>query len=61
METASELGLYEFSQDVTFTSPSTAASVVLAQSANGRELWRTEGDGRSYNEWLQSLIDVASH
>lgn len=33
---------YAFSQDYTFTSPSTAAAVVLGRSANGRTEWRDE-------------------
>lgn len=36
---------YEFSQDCTFTSPSTAATVVLARSANGCIEWK-DGSGR---------------
>ena len=31
---------YSFTQDYTFSSPSTAASVVLGRSANGRAEWK---------------------
>jgi len=37
-----EGGKYVFTQDYVFTSPSTAAGVVLGRSANGREEWRTK-------------------
>lgn len=40
---------YEFSQDYTFTSPSTAAAVVLGRSANGRVEWKDER-GRTLKE-----------
>lgn len=37
---------YLFSQDYEFSSPSTAAGVVLGRAANGRQEWQTE-DGRT--------------
>ena len=41
---AAEGGGYRFSQDYVFTSPSTAAAVVLGRSANGRIEWKdTQG------------------
>jgi hypothetical protein len=40
---------FTFSQDHIFSSPSTAASVVLARSANGRTEWRTP-DGMTLKE-----------
>ena len=36
---------YAFTQDYTFSSPSTAASVVLGRSANGRVDWK-DAQGR---------------
>jgi Domain of unknown function (DUF4357) len=39
-------GLYAFSQDYSFSSPSTAAAVVLGRSANGRVEWKA-ADGRT--------------
>jgi hypothetical protein len=33
-------GLYRFTQDYSFSSPSTAAAVVLGRSANGRIEWK---------------------
>lgn len=44
---------YQFSQDYIFTSPSTAAAVVLGRSANGQIEWKTE-EGKTLKE-LQSL------
>ena len=44
-----QAGLYQFTQDYTFSSPSTAASVLLGRSANGRVEWKGE-DGRTLNE-----------
>ncbi|MBY0412187.1 MAG: GIY-YIG nuclease family protein [Burkholderiaceae bacterium] len=42
-------GLYQFTQDYSFSSPSTAAAVVLGRSANGRVEWKTV-DGRTLKE-----------
>ena len=46
---AMQAGLYQFTQDYTFSSPSTAAAVVLGRSANGRVEWKGE-DGRTLKE-----------
>ena len=43
---AIEGGGYHFSQDYVFTSPSTAAAVVLGRSANGRIEWK-DAQGRT--------------
>ena len=42
-------GLFQFTQDYTFSSPSTAAAVVLGRSANGRVEWKA-ADGRTLKE-----------
>jgi hypothetical protein len=42
-------GLYQFTQDYTFSAPSTAAAVVLGRSANGRVEWKG-ADGRTLKE-----------
>lgn len=42
-------GLFQFTQDYSFSSPSTAAAVVLGRSANGRVEW-TAADGRTLKE-----------
>ncbi len=42
-------GLYQFTQDYSFSAPSTAAAVVLGRSANGRIEWKA-ADGRTLKE-----------
>ena len=42
-------GLFQFTQDYTFSAPSTAAAVVLGRSANGRVEWKAL-DGRTLKE-----------
>ncbi len=46
---AREDGEYQFTQDCSFSSPSTAADVVLGRSANGRIEWKAT-DGRTLKE-----------
>ncbi|MBX9899364.1 MAG: GIY-YIG nuclease family protein [Burkholderiaceae bacterium] len=48
---------YVFTQDYSFSSPSTAAAVVLGRSSNGRTEWK-DGHGRTLKE-LQMLQAVA--
>lgn len=49
-------GLYQFTQDYSFSSPSTAAAVVLGRSANGRIEWKA-ADGRA----LKELQEAEAH
>jgi hypothetical protein len=46
---ATQNGCHLFTQDYTFSSPSSAAAVVLGRSANGRIEWK-EGNGRTLKE-----------
>lgn len=39
---AEDNGVLTFQQDHAFTSPSTAAAVVLGRNSNGREVWKTD-------------------
>ena len=48
---AVDAGGYRFTQDYAFSSPSTAAAVVLGRSANGRIEWK-DAQGRTL-KWLQ--------
>ncbi len=48
-------GLYQFTQDYSFGSPSTAASVVLGRSANGRVEWKN-ADGRTLKEIQEAQV-----
>lgn len=42
--------------DVSFSSPSGAASLVTGTSVNGREFWRIQGTNQTYNQWDQERI-----
>lgn len=44
---------YSFTQNYTFSSPSTAACVVLGRSANGRKEWK-DAQGRALKELQES-------
>lgn len=46
---ALQSGLFQFTQDYTFSAPSTAVAVVLGRSANGRVEWKAS-DGRTLKE-----------
>lgn len=48
---------YEFSQDYTFSSPSTAAAVILGRSANGRIEWKDKA-GRTLKDLQESLSET---
>lgn len=47
---------YKLTQDFRFSSPSTAASVLLGRRANGRTEWRTQ-DGRTLRDVQEQAID----
>lgn len=49
--------LFRFAQDYVFSSPSTAAAVILGRSANGRVEWKDAG-GRTLKA-LQGLVEAA--
>ena len=42
---------YRFATDVAFPSPSAAATIVMARSANGQTEWKERGSGRPYRQW----------
>lgn len=50
-----EAGLYRFTQDYSFSSPSTAAAVVLGRSANGRIEWK-DAKGRTLKELQEAEV-----
>ena len=52
---AQEAGLYRFTQDYSFSSPSTAAAVVLGRSANGRIEWK-DAQGRTLKELQEAQL-----
>jgi hypothetical protein len=49
-----------FTQDFAFTSPSTAAGVVLGRTANGRVEWRTS-DGATLKELQEAELETVAH
>lgn len=50
---------FVFGEDVGFSSPSAAASVVCAGNTNGRIAWKVENTGQTYQEWYdQKLADA---
>ena len=49
---------YRLSQDYVFTSPSTAAGVLLGSSSNGRDDWKAP-DGRSLKELQEEKLKAA--
>ncbi|MCQ1779124.1 GIY-YIG nuclease family protein [Neorhizobium galegae] len=49
----------EFSEDVTFNSPSAAAAVIRNRNTNGRTSWRTASTGQTLKEWQdRQLVSV---
>lgn len=48
--------LLTFAADVTFSSPSAAASIVSARSASGPLEWKIQPQGLSYRDWRASRI-----
>jgi hypothetical protein len=48
-------GVYVFTEDVPFTSPSAAAAIIRGQSTNGREYWKLK-NGKKYGEWFDERI-----
>lgn len=51
---------YVFTEDVAFSSPSAAGTVVAARNTNGRESWLIEGTRTSYAQWQAQKIDQAT-
>lgn len=52
--------LYKFKEDVSFSSLSAAAAIVLDRNANGWKEWRVEKDRRkTYRQWHKSEIPKA--
>jgi hypothetical protein len=50
--------LLAFSTNVTFSSPSAAASIVSARSVSGPLEWKIQPQGLSYRDWRASPIDT---
>lgn len=51
--------LFEFAEDVEFSSPSAAAAVIAAANRNGRISWRLQDGGQTYSLWKESQVIAA--
>ncbi|MDA7951083.1 MAG: GIY-YIG nuclease family protein [Pirellulaceae bacterium] len=47
---------YCFTENHAFSSPSTAAGVVLGRSSNGRSDWKVKDTGQNYGDWEEAKI-----
>lgn len=52
--------LLAFASDVTFSSPSAAASIISARSASGPLEWKVQPQGLTYRDWRASQVDNPS-
>lgn len=50
--------LLVFAEDVPFSSPSAAATVVRAGNANGRQEWKEASTGKSYAQWQELQLKL---
>ena len=50
---------FMFAEDVAFSSPSAAASIVNAGNANGRMMWKVADTGQTYQEWYDQKLKAA--
>jgi hypothetical protein len=49
--------LWTFGSDVTFSSPSAAASIVSGRSVSGPLEWKIQPQGLTYRDWRASRMD----
>lgn len=47
---------YVFTENVAFSSPSAASSVVAARNTNGRITWRIPSSGKTYADWHEERL-----
>ena len=50
---------YVFSENISFASPSAAATVVAAGNRNGRTNWKVEGTNQTYANWHNAKLSDA--
>jgi len=48
-----------FADNVSFSSPSQAASAVLAANVNGRTRWKIPSTGQTYADWQETRLKMA--
>lgn len=53
-------GHLRFMTDYPFASPSAASAVVLGRQDNGRKSWCLKGTKKTYADWQEEQVDVAS-
>lgn len=53
-------GRLTFRQDYSFRSPSAAAAVIFGRAANGRKEWCLKGTRKTYADWQEEQVAVAS-
>ena len=53
VEDAEDPQQYRFVEEVSFFSPSAAASLILARETKGRTVWKHRQTGQTYAEWTQ--------
>lgn len=53
-------GQWRFSQDVDFSSPSSAAGAIYGYRVSGPQYWKVKGSTKTYDEWQQTQIQLAS-
>jgi hypothetical protein len=53
-------GILTFAENVSFGSPSAAATVICAGNTNGRIAWRVKGTGQTYKDWQDSEIAITA-
>jgi hypothetical protein len=49
-------GLYEFTQDYAFASPSAASAIIVGGNDNGRTSWKVFGTLQSYADWQAASV-----
>lgn len=52
-------GYYQFASDISFTSPSAAATFVAGTSVSGPQAWKSRETGQTYKEWREAQFDPA--
>lgn len=57
---AAQDGLYVFTEDVPFASPSAAAAVVNAGNQNGRIAWKVGDTNTTYAEWQEQKVKAVT-
>lgn len=47
---------YRFASDIGFSSPSTAAAIILGRSASGPREWKLTGSSQTYRDWRMTKL-----